>query len=152
MMLETLDTLLRLTLIQQYHDKATAKKMSIKLAKKVNPHVKKMVLDKVLASSDPKATCTEHALSYLAMNQAAKEISEMGFIGMITHEGTAYPMRIIIEDEHDKQYVLNNEPLIAQKAASRFEEELQVPRSKVDVQFFKNRGFTGTRYQIAVGA
>lgn len=152
MMLETLDTLLRLTLIQQNHDKATAKKMTIKLAKKVNPHVKKMVLDPILASSDPKATCTEHSTSYLAMNLAAKEISEMGFIGMITHEGQAYPLRIIIEDENDKHYVLNNERLIAQKAASRFEEEMQVPRSKVDVQFFKNRGFTGTRYQIPVGA
>lgn len=152
MLLETLDTLLRLALIQHFHDKATIKKMTIKMVKKVHPTVKIMVIDNVLASKDPKAALAEHAHRYTALNKAAEEISNMGFIGMITHNGTAYPLRIIIEDEYDKAYVLGNEREIARKAASRFDEEISVPKSTCDVQFFKNRGFSGIRYQIPVGA
>jgi len=152
MQMETLDTLLRLALIHEYHDKATIKKMTLKMIKRVHPTVKIMVLDDVLKAKDPKACLTEHALKYIALNGAAKEISDMGYIGMITHGGDAYPLRIIIEDEYDKSYVLSNERDIARKAASRFDEELQVPRSTIDVQFFKNRGFSGIRYQLPVGA
>lgn len=152
MLLETLDTLLRLALIQHYHDKAKAKKMTIKLIKKVHPTVKTMVVDPVLASSDPKGVLTEHALHYIELNKVAGEINDLGFPGMVVHDGVAYPVRLVIEDVHDRAYCLQNERVIAQKTASRFEEETSCSRSRCDVQFFKNRGFTGTRFQVPVGA
>lgn len=152
MKLEALDTLLRLALIHEFHDKATIKKMTIKLVKRVQPHVKLLVIDSILTAKDPKQTLVEHIDKFLGLNIAANKINGMGYIGMVVHQGTAYPVRIIVEDENDRHYVLRNERAIAQKTASRFEEELQPNRSTCDVQFFNNRGFSGTRYQVPVGA
>jgi len=150
-MLESLDTLLQLSLIHKFHDKATIRKMSIKMLKRCAPHVVGEILNGVLASTSPKAMVDWHANRYIALNEAANEINTMGFVGMIIHGGIAYPLRIIIEDVYDRQYVLENEVRVANQAAVRLGEELDPGKSTCDVVFFKNRGFSGIRYNFTIG-
>lgn len=150
-MLESLDTLLQLSLIHALHDKATVKKMTIKMIKRVAPHVHAEILKGVLDSKDPKTVIDWHADRFVTLNAAANEINAMGFVGMILHEGTAYPLHVIIEDVYDKQYVLQHEVEVARQAAVRLGEELDPGKSTCDVVFFKNRGFTGIRYNFTIG-
>lgn len=150
-MLESLDTLLQLSLIHKFHDKATVKKLSIKMLKRCAPHVVGEILNDVLKSSDPKATVDFHANRFITLNAAANEINNMGFVGMIIHDGAAYPLNLIIEDVFDRQYVLENEVRVAQQAAIRLGEELDPGKSTCDIVFFKNRGFSGVRYNFTIG-
>lgn len=150
-MLESLDTLLQLSLIHKFHDKATAKKMTLKMLKRVAPHVRGEIVNGVLASTNPKEMVEWHANRYITLNAAANDINAMGFVGMIIHGGVAYPLRLIIEDVYDRQYVLENEVQVANKAAVRLAEELDPGKSTCDVVFFKNRGFSGIRYNFTIG-
>jgi hypothetical protein len=150
-MLESLDTLLQLSLIHALHDKATVKKLSLKMIKRVAPHVNAEILKGVLASKDPKAVIDWHADRFITLNAAANEINNLGFVGMILHDGTAYPLHVIIEDVHDRQYVLTHEVEVARQAAVRLGEELDPGKSTCDIVFFKNRGFTGIRYNFTIG-
>jgi hypothetical protein len=150
-MLESLDTLLQLSLIHKFHDKATVKKMTLKMLKRVAPHVRGEILNGVLASTNPKELVDWHANRFITLNAAANEINEMGFPGMIIHEGIAYPLRLIIEDVHDKEYILKNETRVASQAAVRLGEEIDPGKSTCDVVFFKNRGFSGIRYNFTIG-
>lgn len=150
-MLESLDTLLQLSLIHKFHDKATIKKLSLKMLKRCAPHVVGEILNDVLKSTDPKATVDMHANRFISLNSAANEINNMGFVGMVIHAGIAYPLNIIVEDVYDRQFVLENERRIANQAALRLEEEIEVGKSTCDVVFFKNRGFSGIRYNLTIG-
>jgi hypothetical protein len=153
-MLDALDSILRLALIHEFHkDKATIKKLTLKVMKRAYPHVQKDIFNDVLTSNSPREVVTSHANRWLSLNQAANEINNLGFVAMILHEGDAYPLRIIIEDENDRQWCLANEFTLAHKAATRFAEEVHdLKKSTANVIFFKNRGFSGVRYHFTVGA
>lgn len=148
-MYESLDTLLRLALIHDNHkDKATVKKFTLKLLRKVAPHVKLEIMDSVMADKDQFAAYVWHANRYVSLNNTANEIAKKGFIGMIMHDGIAYPIQVIIQDPQDREWAIANERTIVHMVGQNTAKELQIDGDTCEVIMFKNAGFSGVRYRI----
>lgn len=152
-MLESLDAMLRLALIYAEHtDRSTIKKLVIKTLQRSAPHVQKAIVTPVLQSKTPRATLFDHAEKFLDYNFMADELSGMGYVGASVVGGVAYGVKFVIEDVHDKQYVLANEKQMATKIFSRTMEELALAEGTYgEVVLFRNRGFTGMRYRFNLG-
>lgn len=147
-MYHALETHLLLALIANKPDKAARKKAIIKLLKKVEPHLQHALIIPVLDSKQPIKTIFDNIGWFQEQESAAREISELGCVGMVIHNNIAYPVEAIPHSEYERAWMIANEERLANTAAALLARGEGVEGETVTVAFLSNRGFSGTRYRI----
>lgn len=147
-MYEALEIHLMLALIAGKPDKVARKKQILKLAKKVRPSLKTPLIDTVLNSKTPVSTIFSNIERFQEYEGAAKEVSELGCIGMLIHNNEAIPIQAVPHSEYERKWMLLNEATVAKTAVDIYSKHHDIAGETVTVALLINRGFSGTRYRI----
>lgn len=144
-----LDTLLILALMERFHrgDKKHLKKLTLKLTKKVVPSVQDGLLNDVLNQGFSEAL-DRHVEHYTLLEQVSEQITRLGGVGVLIHEGQAYPVVIHLETNEDRDWTFANEADIALACGNDALISMGLSRIDCRVVLFHHAGFSGVTHRF----